>query len=209
MKNVWNEFSKGIVKEHPIFKMALGLCPALAVSTSIDNAVGMGAAVIFVLVMSNVIVSLLMSLFKKIFSEEKFADVKKIRIPMFIVIIATFVTMVEMTMQAYFPTLNEALGIFIPLIVVNCVILGRAEAYASKNNVMMSVIDGLGMGIGFTIGLVAIAGLRELLGTGGLFGMSFFGSGFKPALIFILSPGAFIVIGLYMALINWFETRKR
>ncbi len=207
--SAWKEFTKGIVKEHPIFKMALGLCPSLAVSTSIDNAVGMGAAVIFVLVMSNLIVSLLMTFLKMVFSEEKFQEINKIRIPMFIVIIATFVTMVEMVMKAYFPALNEALGIFIPLIVVNCIILGRAEAFASKNGVALAVIDGLGMGIGFTLGLVAIAGLRELLGTGGLMGISFFGSSFKPALLFILSPGAFIVIGLYMALINWLETRKR
>lgn len=203
------EFTKGFVKENPVFRLALGLCPTLAVSTSISNAIGMGASVIFVLTMSNFIVSLLMLLFSKILSEDKLAEVNKIRIPIFIVIIATFVTIVEMVMKAYFPALDESLGIFIPLIVVNCIILGRAEGFASKNGVFYSILDGLGMGIGFTLSLTAIATARELLGTGGFFNISLLGSSFKPVLLMILPPGAFIVIGLYMALLNWLDLRKK
>ncbi|GAB4175145.1 MAG: electron transport complex subunit E [Calditrichia bacterium] len=203
------EFNKGIIKENPVLKLALGLCPALAVSTSITNAIGMGASVIFVLTMSNIIVSLLMLFFSKVLSEEKQAEVKKIRIPIFIVIIATFVTIVEMVMKAYFPALDESLGIFIPLIVVNCVILGRAEGFASKNGVFYSILDGLGMGVGFTVALTAIAAAREFLGTGGFFNIAMLGDSFQPVLLLILPPGAFIVIGLYMGLINWFELRKR
>lgn len=204
-----NEFTKGIVKENPVFRLALGLCPTLAVSTSISNAIGMGASVIFVLTMSNIIVSLLIMFFNKILSEEQMEEVKKIRIPIFIVIIASFVTVVEMVMKAYFPALDESLGIFIPLIVVNCIILGRAEGFASKNGVFSSILDALGMGIGFTLSLTAIALLREFLGTGGLLNVSLLGSSFKPVLIMILPPGAFIVIGLYMALLNWLELKKK
>ncbi len=204
-----HELTKGIVKENPVFRLALGLCPTLAVSTSVTNAIGMGASVIFVLTMSNLIVSLLMFLFAKTLSEEKLAEINKIRIPIFIVIIATFVTIVEMIMKAYFPALDESLGIFIPLIVVNCIILGRAEGFASKNGVFFSVLDGIGMGIGFTLALTAIATMRELLGTGGLLGVNLLGSSFKPVLLMILPPGAFIVIGLYMGLLNWLDLRKK
>lgn len=204
-----NELTKGLIKENPVFRLALGLCPTLAVSTSITNAIGMGASVIFVLTMSNIIVSLLMMIFSKTMSEEKLAEINKIRIPIFIVIIATFVTIVEMVMKAYFPALDESLGIFIPLIVVNCIILGRAEGFASKNSIFYSILDGIGMGLGFTLALTAIATMRELLGTGGLLGVNLLGNSFKPVLLMILPPGAFVVIGLYMGLLNWLDLRKK
>lgn len=203
------EFFKGLYKENPVFRLALGLCPTLAVSTSIANAIGMGAATTFVLISSNTIVSLLILLFSKILSEEGQKSINKIRIPMFIVVIASFVTIVEMVMSAYFPALSESLGIFIPLIVVNCIILGRAEGFASKNPLVPSIIDGMGMGVGFTLALIAIALLRELLGSGQLFGQAIFGGGYKPVLLMILPPGAFLVIGLYLGLLNWLDTRKK
>lgn len=203
------EFIKGIYKENPVFRLALGLCPTLAVSTSIENAIGMGAATTFVLISSNTIVALLMLLFAKVLSETGQKSVNKIRIPMFIVVIASFVTIVEMVMAAYFPALSESLGIFIPLIVVNCVILGRAEGFASKNRVVPSVIDAIGMGIGFTLALSAIALMRELLGSGAVLGYSVMGSDFKPVLLMILPPGAFIVIGLYLGALNWLEARNK
>lgn len=204
-----NDLTKGILKENPVFRLALGLCPTLAVSTSINNAIGMGVAVIFVLVSSNTIVSLLMKLFEKTLSEEGLKSINKIRIPIFIVVIASFVTIVEMVMSAYFPALSESLGIFIPLIVVNCIILGRAEGFASKNPVFASILDGLGMGIGFTIALTAIAFARELLGSGHLLGANILGSGYQPVLLMILPPGAFLVIGLYLGGLNWLESRKK
>jgi electron transport complex protein RnfE len=204
-----SEFMKGIYKENPVFRLALGLCPVLAVSTSISNAIGMGAATTFVLFSSNIVVSFLMLLFGKIMSEEGRKSINKIRIPMFIVVIASFVTIVEMVMSAYFPTLSESLGIFIPLIVVNCVILGRAEGFASKNSLIPSILDAIGMGIGFTLALIAIAFLRELLGSGQILGQSIFGNNFKPVLLMILPPGAFLVIGLYLGCLNWFDLRKK
>ncbi len=203
------EFLKGIYKENPVFRLALGLCPTLAVSTSINNAIGMGAATTFVLLSSNIIVSLLMILFSKLLSEEGQKSINKIRIPIFIVVIASFVTIVEMVMAAYFPALSESLGIFIPLIVVNCIILGRAEGFASKNPLIPSIMDAIGMGIGFTLALIAIAFLRELLGSGQILGQTIFGGGFKPVLLMILPPGAFLVIGLYLGALNWLDTRKK
>jgi len=203
------EFIKGIYKENPVFRLALGLCPVLAVSTSITNAIGMGAATTFVLLSSNTIVSLLIISFRKLLSEEGQKSINKIRIPMFIVVIASFVTIVEMVMAAYFPALSESLGIFIPLIVVNCVILGRAEGFASKNSIIPSIVDALGMGIGFTFALTAIAFLRELLGSGELLGQTIFGGDFKPVLLMILPPGAFLVIGIYLGLLNWIDARKK
>jgi len=184
------EFWKGLFKQNPIFCMVLGLCPALAVSTSLDNAIGMGTAVIFVLVFSNTTISLI---------RKKISD--KIRIPTFIVIIASFVTMASLIMQAFFPTLNKALGIYVPLIVVNCIILGRAEAFASKNNVTESILDGLGIGVGFTLALLLISFFRELLGTGSLklFGVSIINIKINPAMIFILAPGALLIMGLLLA----------
>jgi electron transport complex protein RnfE len=203
------ELIKGIYKENPVFRLALGLCPVLAVSTSISNALGMGAATTFVLLSSNIIVSLLIMLFSKILSEQGQKSINKIRIPMFIVVIASFVTIVEMVMSAYFPVLSESLGIFIPLIVVNCIILGRAEGFASKNPLIPSIADAIGMGIGFTLALVAIAFARELLGSGELLGINILGDNFKPVLLMILPPGAFLVIGLYLGFLNWVDLRKK
>ena len=183
------QITKGFWKENPIFVIALGLCPALAVSSSMTNALGMGIAVTFVLMGSNFIVSLIRNMVPA-----------KIRIPIFIVIIATFVTMIDKLIAAYSPSLSASLGIFIPLIVVNCVILGRAESFASKNPPLPSLLDAIGMGIGFTIELLCIAFFRELLGDGKLFGyaMPFFSK--DPALIMIMAPGGFIVFGLLIAL---------
>ncbi len=195
--NAVKELTKGLYKENPIFRLALGLCPVLAVSTSIDNAIGMGAAATFVLLCSNIIISLIRK-----------GIPPKIRIPIFIVVIATFVTLVEMVMEAYFPDLFKALGIFVPLIVVNCIILGRAEAFASRNNTFFAIMDGIGMGAGFTLGLILIAFFRELLGDGKLMGFPVLGSSFEPMLVMILSPGAFITMGLLLMIFNWLDLRK-
>ncbi|HDP97740.1 MAG TPA: electron transport complex subunit E [bacterium] len=192
-----NEFFKGFYKENPVFKLALGLCPTLAVSNSLQNAVGMGAAATFVLLCSNVIVSLIRK-----------GVPKKIRIPIYIVIIATFVTIVDLVMAGFAPDLHKSLGIFVPLIVVNCVILGRAEAFAGKNSVAYSFIDGLGMGIGFTFALSAVAVVRELLGSGKLWGFPIMGSGFEPVLLLILPPGAFLTLGLFVGLFNWLDNKR-
>lgn len=191
------EFTKGFVKENPVFVMALGLCPTLAVSSSVMNAIGMGLAATFVLVCSNIFISLI-----------KNAIPAKIRIPAYIVVIASFVTIVDMMMQAYLPPLHKSLGIFIPLIVVNCIILGRAEAFASKNNVFLSILDGLGMGLGFTLALVVIAAIREVLGAGQFLGFNLFPTTFQPMLVAILAPGAFIVMGLLMGLMNIAKKKK-
>ena len=196
------EFIKGIIKENPVFVLMLGLCPVLAVSVSMNNAIGMGLAATFVLVASNAIISI----FNRFFPS-------KIRIPCFIVVIATFVTMVEMIMGAYLPALNESLGIFIPLIVVNCIILGRAEAFASKNKLLPSVMDGLGMGAGFTLALMIISFIRELLGTGKFLGItitSHFSPGgtIEPMAVMIMAPGAFIVIALIMGFLKMRQNKK-
>jgi len=185
----WKNFSKGLIKENAVFALFLGLCPTLGVTTSAVNGLGMGLATTFVLVMSNLVVSLV---------KNQIPD--KVRIPAFIVIIATFVTVVELVMKAYVPSLFDALGLFIPLIVVNCVVLGRAEAFASKNSVRSSIIDGLGMGIGFALALTVLGGVREILGSGSIFGLSFIkGDGM---LLFILPPGAFIALGYLIVLAN-------
>jgi electron transport complex protein RnfE len=201
-------FSRGIYRENPVFRLALGLCPVLATSSSIENAIGMGAATTFVLLSSNVLVSLLIGGFNRFFGKEGMRDINNIRIPIFIVIIASFVTIVDLTMQAYMPALSESLGIFIPLIVVNCMILGRAEGFASKNALLPSIIDAVGMGLGFTLALVAIAFFRELLGNGTLMGMAIMDEGFAPVILMILPPGAFLVVGLYLGLFNWLDSRK-
>jgi len=192
-----NEFFKGFYKENPVFKLALGLCPTLAVSNSVQNAIGMGAATIFVLLCSNVIISMIRK-----------GVPKKIRIPIYIVVIATFVTIVDLVMAGFAPSLHKALGIFVPLIVVNCIILGRAEAYAGKNSIFYSFLDGLGMGIGFTLALTVIAVVRELLGDGKLWGIPIFGAGFEPVLLLILPPGAFLTLGLFLGLFNWLDTKR-
>ena len=182
-------FTKGFFKENAVFVLFLGLCPTLGVTTSAVNGLGMGLATTFVLVMSNVVVSLVKNLIPD-----------KVRIPSFIVIIASFVTIVELAMQAYVPALFDQLGLFIPLIVVNCLVLGRAEAFASKNNFVSSVIDGLGMGLGFAFALTLLGAVREILGSGAIFGMKFIqGDGM---LVFVLAPGAFIALGYFIVFFN-------
>lgn len=192
------EFRKGFWRENAVFRLLLGLCPALAVTTSAENGLGMGLATTFVLVCSNIVVS---SLRKVIPS--------KVRIPSFIVVIASFVTVVQLCMEAYFYDLYKALGIFIPLIVVNCLILGRAEAFASKNRLLPAVVDGLGMGIGFTLALFVLGAVRELFGSGALLGYSVFGPGYQPLILMILPPGAFIAMGLLLAAMNLIDNRRR
>lgn len=188
MNQVQN-LTKGLIKENPVFVLLLGMCPTLGTTTSAFNGLGMGLATAFVLVGSNVVVSMVKNMIPD-----------KVRIPAFIVIIASFVTIVELIMQAYVPALYEQLGLFIPLIVVNCIVLGRAEAFASKNSVGSSAIDGLGMGIGFALALTILGAVRELLGSGAMFGIHFIkGDGM---LVFVLAPGAFIALGYIIAIIN-------
>jgi len=197
--NLTKEFFKGIFKENPVFVLVLGMCPTLAVTTSVEKAIGMGLASTFVLVCSNLIISLI----KKGVPDE-------VRIPIFIVVIATFVTLVKLIMAAYFPALKAALGIFLPLIVVNCIILGRAEAFASKNGAVASLIDGLGMGIGFTLSLMLLGAIREVLGSGSLLGIPF-ADGLEQytQTLFILAPGGFLTLGLLMGFFNYLAIRKR
>jgi len=180
----------GILKENPTFGLVLGMCPTLATTTSADNGMFMGLATMFVLICSNVVISLLKNLIPD-----------KVRIPSFIVVIATFVTLVQLLMQAYLPAVNEKLGLFIPLIVVNCIVLGRAEAFAAKNSVGFSALDGLGMGLGFTLSLTLLGAVREILGTGAVFGCHLFPENYG-ALIFVLAPGAFICLAFLMALVK-------
>jgi len=191
----WKETIKGLWKENPIFRLVLGMCPTLAVTTSLENALGMGVAATFVLVCSNVVISAVRNLIPA-----------KVRIPCFIVIIATFVTVVDMTMAAYASDLHESLGLFIPLIVVNCIILGRAEAFASKNKIMLSIADGVGMGLGFTLGLAVIGTFRELLGSGSITVWAglpkFVIPDYEPVLLMILAPGGFIALGVILAAMN-------
>ncbi len=189
--NQWKNFSKGFFRENAVFVLLLGMCPTLGVTTSAINGLGMGLATTFVLVMSNMVISLVKNLIPD-----------KVRIPVFIVIIASFVTIVEMSMEAFVPSLFKALGLFIPLIVVNCIILGRAEAFAAKNNIGSSIIDGLGMGLGFAMALTILGGIREILGNGSLFDIKFVPDDASTMILFILSPGAFIVLGYLIALIN-------
>jgi len=186
-------FTKGFIKENPVFVLLLGMCPTLGVTTSAINGLGMGLATTFVLVMSNLVISLVANFIPD-----------KVRIPGFIVIIAAFVTVVDMSMAAYLPSLHESLGLFIPLIVVNCIVLGRAEAFASKNNPLSSMIDGASMGLGFAFALTLLGGTRELLGSGKFFNIAIFNESYGM-LIFVLAPGAFIVLGYLIALINKFR----
>jgi len=196
VKKYFNEFLKGIIKENPTFVLALGLCPTLAVSISVINGIGMGIAATFVLLGSNIIISLLKNFIPD-----------RIRIPCFIVVIATFVTITEMTLKAYSPALNRALGIYVPLIVVNCIVLGRAEAYAQKSSVINSLFDGLGMGVGFTLALILISGIREFLGAGTLLGHSLV-KGFEPVFVLGMPSGALLVIGLLLGFFNILKARK-
>lgn len=190
------EFVKGLWKENPTFRLVLGLCPTLAVSTSVINGMGMGVAATFVLVGSSIFVSLI-----KGFIPEK------VRIPCFIVIIATFVTIADLFMKAYAPLLSRSLGMFVPLIVVNCIVLGRAEAFSSKESPIRSILDAIGMGVGFTWALVMISAIRETLGNGTVFGF-YLNRTFEPPLFMILAPGALLTIGILIAAINYF-THKR
>lgn len=190
-------FTNGLIKDNPVFVQMLGMCPTLAVTTSAVNGLGMGMATTAVLTAANVVISLM----------RKFIP-DKIRIPAFIVVIASFVTIVGMMMEGYVPALFSALGLFIPLIVVNCVILARAEAFAFKNGVMASLLDGLGMGLGFTLALTILGAVRELFGAGSVFGFSVFGAAYKPALIMILPPGAFLALGLLLAGMNVMKAKK-
>lgn len=196
--NLSLNFYKGIWRENAVFKLLLGLCPALAVTTSAENGIGMGLATTFVLLCSNLVVSLLRRVIPP-----------RGRIPSFIVIIASFVTVVKLVMEAYMFSLYQALGIFIPLIVVNCLILGRAEAFASKNSPVPAIVDGAGMGFGFTLALFAIGGVREIFGAGTLLGVNLFGAEYQPFLLMILPPGAFIAMGLLLAGMNRLESLRR
>ena len=189
--SVISEFTKGLVKENPLLRLVLGLCPALAVTTMAINGVAMGLAATAVLVGSNLVISIL----------RRFIPAQ-VRIPVFIVIIASFVTIIDMIMAGYFYELHQVLGLFIPLIVVNCIILGRAEAFASRHPILLSLADGLGMGLGFTLALIILGSVREILGNGTIFGVSIFASGFEPALIMLLPPGAFLALGLLLGLMN-------
>ena len=190
MSNAMKTLTNGILKENPTFALVLGMCPTLATTTSAVNGMSMGLATLFVLVCSNVVISLLKNLIPD-----------KVRIPAFIVVIATFVTMVQLVMQAYLPAIYDVLGLFIPLIVVNCIVLGRAEAFAAKNSVGLSALDGIGMGLGFTLSLTVLGVIREFLGAGTVFGFQLYSSQFA-ALIFVLAPGAFICLAYLMAAVN-------
>lgn len=192
-----DEFLRGLIKENAVFVLLLGMCPTLAVTGSAINGLGMGVASTAVLLGSNVVIALIKNLIPD-----------KVRIPVFIVVIASFVTIIDLTMNAYTPDLHEALGIFIPLIVVNCLILGRAEAFASKNTLGKSFIDGLVMGIGFTFALTLLGGVREILGAGSIFGVKFVAEDASTMLLFILPPGAFIALGLLIAAVNKLTRKK-
>ena len=193
----WKTFTKGLIKENPILVLLLGCCPTLATTTSAINGMSMGLATTFVLIMSNLVISLLKNFIPD-----------KVRIPCFIVVIASFVTVVQLVMQAYVPDIYETLGLFIPLIVVNCIVLGRAEAFASKNPVWPSILDGAGMGLGFTFALTILGSIREILGSGSLFNWRFLPEDANTILVFVLAPGAFIALGYLIALVNRLKKTK-
>lgn len=191
------EFYKGLWKENPVFRLLLGMCPTLAVTNAAINGMAMGLATTFVLLGSNIIIAAL----KKVIPD-------KVRIPSYIIVIATFVTIADLGLAAYFPDIYKVLGLFIPLIVVNCLILARAEAFASKNNIFTSLLDALGMGLGFTWALTLLGAIREILGMGSIFGIKLFGENFVSWIIFILPPGAFLTLGLLLGLFNAFSMKK-
>ena len=193
----WKTFTKGLIKENPILVLLLGCCPTLATTTSAINGMSMGLATTFVLIMSNLVISLLKNFIPD-----------KVRIPCFIVVIASFVTVVQLVMQAYVPDIYETLGLFIPLIVVNCIVLGRAEAFASKNPVWPSILDGAGMGLGFTFALTVLGSIREILGSGSIFDYRFLPEDAQTILVFVLAPGAFIALGYLIALVNRLKKTK-
>lgn len=197
MKDLWNIFNKGIFEQNPIFVLALSLCPALAVTTSAANALTMGLSVMFVITANNVVVSLTRKLVNP-----------KVRVPVYITSVATIVTVVQLVLEAFFPLLYRALGIYLSLIVVFAIILARAEVFASKNKVVPSFFDGLGMGFGFTVAMLAIGIIREVLGNGTIFGAQLLGSWYNPALIMILPPGAFILIGYMIGAIRLYDQKK-
>ena len=197
-QSFFKTFVNGLFKENPTFVLFLGMCPTLAVTTGVTNAIGMGLSTTAVLICSNIVISML----------RKFIP-DKIRIAAYVVVIAGFVTIVQMLMNAYVPALSSSLGIYIPLIVVNCIILGRAEAFASKNTVLASAADGAGMGLGFTMSLTLIASVREILGAGTFAGIQLFGDSFQPVSIMILPPGAFLTLGILLALINLIAARVK
>ncbi len=196
-KSLAKEFTKGIIVENPVLRLVLGTCPTLAVTTSVESALGMGAAAAIVLVCSNIVISAL----RKVIPQ-------KVRIPAFIVVIAGFVSIVQMLVKAFLPQIDEQLGVYLPLIVVNCIILGRAEAFASKNPVLASAVDGLGMGVGFTAALIAMGTIRELLGAGTILGAQIIPASISPMVIFILPPGGFFVFGMLIALSNRISEKK-
>ena len=196
-KSLGKELTKGIIAENPVLRLVLGTCPTLATTTSVESALGMGLAASIVLVCSNVVISAL----RKVIPS-------KVRIPAYIVVIASFVTIVQMMVKAFAPALDEQLGVFLPLIVVNCIILGRAEAFASKNPVLASAVDGLGMGIGFTVALFLMSSVREIIGAGSFLGLSVPFLAENPMLIFILPPGGFFVFGVLMAVVNRLAEKK-
>lgn len=195
--NLGKIFKNGIIDENPTFVQVIGMCPTLAVTSSAVNGIGMGLSTAVVLACSNLAISLL----RKVIPD-------KIRIPAFVVVIATFVTIVQMVLKAYVPALDKALGLYIPLIVVNCIILARAESFASKNKPVESAADGLGMGLGFALSLTVLGSIREILGNGSLFGFTLFGASFQPALLFILPPGAFLTLGFLLAGFNKLKDKK-
>lgn len=195
--NFFKELTRGIIRENPTFVIVLGMCPTLAVTTSVANALGMGLAATFVLICSNIMISLI-----------KDITPASIRIPVYIVVIAAFVSIVDMLMAAYLPALHKSLGLFIPLIAVNCIILGRAEAFASKNNVIMSIADAIGMGLGFTLSLSVVASIREIIGAGTWLNMRVTPASYDPMLIAILAPGAFITLGFLMAIMSMIKEKK-
>lgn len=197
MNKAFERVFNGLIKENPTFVLMLGMCPTLAVTTSAMNGIGMGLTTTVILVMSNMIISML----RKVIPDG-------VRMPAFIVVVASFVTIVQFLLEGFIPSLYDSLGIYIPLIVVNCIILGRAESYASKNPVVPSIFDGIGMGLGFTVGLTLIAGFRELLGNGTVFGAQIMPSAYEPITIFILAPGAFFVLAMLVAVQNKVKNRK-
>lgn len=196
-KTSYENLTRGIIKENPTFVMMLGMCPTLGVTTSAANGLGMGLATLFVLILSNFAISAV-----------KYVIPDKVRIPCYIVIAATFVTVVDLSMSAYLPSLHSKLGIFIPLIVVNCLILGRAEAFASKNTVFQSILDAIGMGVGFTLALTLLGSVREILGAGSIFGWNFAGEGAETILLFIMPPGAFLALAGLILIINRLKGAK-
>lgn len=196
-KSLGQEFTKGILKENPVLRLVLGTCPTLATTTSLESAIGMGLSAALVLVCSNIVISAL----RKVIPQ-------KVRIPCYIVVIAGFVTIVQMLVKAFLPALDQQLGVYLPLIVVNCIILGRAEAFAGKNGVVASALDGLGMGVGFTAALILMGGVRELLGAGTLLGFQVLPESIAPMTIFVLAPGGFFVFGILMACANKLAERK-